>query len=426
MVAHHRHHHVARLVAVLALLSAVGAACSKDSESASTASSAPATDETVPCNGAPLRFTTIYSKTGPLAFLTVAKESEDGTRAAVLAVNKQCALGRPIEVEFCDDKSDPNEATRCGREAAADGSLALFGQSGNFESGPRAAGLPGVLTSGNTPFDLTAPNSFAATSGLTLVVGSVSAAKATGADDIVMVAFDSATTRAFVGQAQEIASSLGASVEPLFIPADTTDFAPVAAQINDDDPEAIGLLVTNPVALVNALADAGISAQDVPIVTGAGQFPPEVIEELGAKADGVYLVSQLTPPSETDNPGIQQMFAELEAAGVSREEAEASSSFLTTAWSQVHILADLLSTLPPEELATLDSAGLVELFASAGPVERPEYATFDFTTPAYPDIPVLASLRLWSREARVLRIEGGRYTSVSPFGDATQPFELDG
>jgi hypothetical protein len=151
-----------------------------------------------------------------------------------------------------------------------------------------------------------------------------------------------------------------------------------------------------------------------------------VIQELGAMADGVYLTTQVMPPSETENEGIQQMLAELEAAGVSRDKAQASSSFLTTAWSQIHILADVLSTLPLEELATLDSSGLVELFASTGPIDLPQYATFDFTTPAYPDIPVLASLRLWSREAMMLRIEDGKYTSVSPFGDATQPFELDG
>jgi hypothetical protein len=96
-----------------------------------------------------------------------------------------------------------------------------------------------------------------------------------------------------------------------------------------------------------------------------------------------------------------------------------------TAWSQVHIFADLVGKLPKEQIATLDSAGLVDVFKNAPPVSRPEYAPFDFSKNAYPDIKALSGLRLFSRQAMVLRVEDGGYKSVTPFGDATKPFKLE-
>ena len=82
------------------------------------------------CTGAPLKFTSIASLSGPLSFPSLTTEAQNGLQAALQAVNGECALGRPIEVVQCDDKGDPNEATKCGRQANDDGSIALFGSSG--------------------------------------------------------------------------------------------------------------------------------------------------------------------------------------------------------------------------------------------------------------------------------------------------------
>ena len=80
---------------------------------------------------------------------------------------------------------------------------------------------------------------------------------------------------------------------------------------------------------------------------------------------------------------------------------------MVTAWSNVHIFADLVGTLPKQQIASLDSDALVDVFKNAPPVSRPEYAPFDFSKNAYPDIPALSALRLFSREAMVLRVEDG-------------------
>jgi hypothetical protein len=162
----------------------------------------------------------------------------------------------------------------------------------------------------------------------------------------------------------------------------------------------------------------------VPIQTAVTLVPPEQIKELGAKADGIYLVTQVVPGSDTSNPGVKQMVKEFGEAGVDIDPSQSSPS-VVTAWSQVHIFADLVGKLPKEQIATLDSARLVDVFKNAPPVSRPEYAPFDFSKNAYPDIKALSGLRLFSRQAMVLRVEDGGYKSVTPFGDATKPFKLE-
>ena len=98
---------------------------------------------------------------------------------------------------------------------------------------------------------------------------------------------------------------------------------------------------------------------------------------------------------------------------------------MVTAWSNVHIFADIVGALPKQQIASLDSNTLVDAFKNAPPVSRPEYAPFDLSKNAYPDIPALSALRLFSREAMVLKVEDGGYKSVTPFGDATKPFKLE-
>jgi hypothetical protein len=412
-----------RILVAVALVAVVASACSSDDGGSSNASGG-STTTTRPCPGEPIKLTTMLSLTGPLTIESATQGTEDGLEVALKAVNGTCEIGRPIEIDICDEKSSPNGSTRCGREGASDGSLALFGSTGSFETGTTAANLPGILGAGASVFDLTNPRAFAPISALTLVVGGASASSAAGAKKALMVAIDSAITRTFMGTAVDVARQLGVDMDVLWVPPETTDWAPVAAQVAERDPQAIGVALPQMVPLINALDQEGITPDDVPIQTAVTLLPPEQIEQLGPKADGIYLVTQVTPPTDVDNPGIKQMLKEFAAAGVDIDPEQGSPS-VVTAWSNVHILADLLKTLPKEQIDTLDSNALVALMENAPPVSRPEYAPFDFSKNAYPDIPALSGLRLFSREAMVLRVEDGKYKSVTPFGDATKPFKLE-
>src|SRR4051812_9746186 len=147
-----------RSVGALALAAALLAGCGSSKDAANAGGAA--TTTTVPCTGSPLRLTTITGLTGPGAFPSVAPPLQGAYKADQQSVNATCELGRPLEIVVCDDKSDPNQATKCGRDAAGDGSLALFGNAGLYDTGTTAANLPAVLTNGATNFDLTNERSF--------------------------------------------------------------------------------------------------------------------------------------------------------------------------------------------------------------------------------------------------------------------------
>src|SRR5262245_14610144 len=193
-------------VAAFVAVACIAAGCSKSNSSGGGTA---ASTSNPACTGAPLKLTSIATLSGPLVDQNLVTEGQNGLQAALRAVNNECALGRPIQVDVCDDKMDPNEATKCGREAHDNGSLALFGSSGSFDGGTTAAALPGVLTAGGSVFDLTNAQSFPISSPLTLVVGGSATAAAANVKEGLMVSIDTAATRAFVGTAQDVAKNLG-------------------------------------------------------------------------------------------------------------------------------------------------------------------------------------------------------------------------
>jgi ABC-type branched-subunit amino acid transport system substrate-binding protein len=376
------------------------------------------------CSGKPLQFTSILSLTGPLSIPSLSTEAKDATAAAIKAVNSQCVLGRPIAVDLCDDKSDPNTAEQCGLEAKSNGSLALFGSSGTFTNGTNAAQLPGIFTAGGTVFDLTNPDSFSSSSGLTLVLGGAGVAAGLHVKENLLVVIGTNAAETFAADAQKVAQSAGVKVNTLFVPPTTTDYAPVAAQVAQANPKSIGIILTDVVPFLNALAANGITPKKVPMATAVTLMPPNVLRQLGSVANGMYLLTQQAPPSDSSNPGIQQMLKEFKEAGFPAS-ANSLSPASTAAWSNVQALVEVLQKLPKSEIATLNSSELVTAMKNSGPIDRPEAAPFDFSKIAFPEIKSLASFRIFTRDAMLVRVENGHYVSVSGFQDVTKPFKLN-
>jgi hypothetical protein len=175
---------------------------------------------------------------------------------------------------------------------------------------------------------------------------------------------------------------------------------------------------------MNALAADGITPKKVPILTAVTLMPPNVLHQLGSVANGMYLLTQQAPPSDTSNAGIKQMLKELKKAGFPAN-ADNLSPASTAAWSNVHALADVLEKLPKSEIATLTSANLVSAMKNAGPIALPEVAPFNFSKFAFPDVKSLTGFRIFARDAMLVRVVNGHYVSVSPFSDVTKPFKLN-
>jgi branched-chain amino acid transport system substrate-binding protein len=406
------------------VLSLAAAACGDDDAGDASEGSPETETLAVECTGEPIKLASLVNETGPLAFGTLAEEAQLGIDAAVHAVNGECALGRPIEVNPCDEKSDANESTACGREAAEDGTLAWIARTGLFSNGVDTAKLPGVYANGSSLWELTSPLALSSQSVISQLLACATFPIAAGLDDVLFVSAESPEAQGTMPTIQAMVEEIGGSADSLFYPPDTTDFAPFAAQVQERGPASICLVANEMVPMVNALADVGISADSFPIVSGAVLVPPHVLEELGDAADGMNLISQVVSPSETDNPGIADMLEELQAAGIDADESPISTETVYY-WSSIHTLVDALSELTAEQIETLDSSTLQEAVATYTPVERPEVAPYDFTEPAFSDTEALAAFRIFNRTALAVKVEGGGFVQLTDFVDVESPPELD-
>ncbi len=375
-----------------------------------------------PCPGEPLKFTSITILSGPLA--VGGNRAKVGTEAAVNAINRECTLGRPLEVKLCDDKGDANANLACGREAASDGSLAILGGTGSFDDGVTASGLPAIFGNGTSSFELTNEKAYSSVSGIALGMSGVTAVKARGAKDSSLV-FPDTPILQFAGQLlQQVAALLDLKVDPIYFPADTTDFAPIAAQISERNAESIGLLPISPVVMINALAAEGITPQDKTMVIPAAVFTPEVVKELGDKLNGMLVVSQTLPPTDVDNPGIKEFRAELKANGDDPDDPDIDFATVT-AWSNVKKLEGALLAATPEVRASLDSKSLVDAIVEH-PIDRPETAPYDFRKNQVPELPSLAGFRVFTRKVAVLQMQDGKYKMLSDgFIDIFDPPNID-
>ncbi len=396
------------------------AACSGSSKNATIAPTG-TTVPSKPCPGAPLKFTSIIALSGPLG--TGGDRSRVGLQAAVDGVNRTCALGRPLQVTVCDDKDDPNANIACGRKAGSDGSLAILGSIGSFDDGVTASKLPAIFVNGTSSFELTNKNAYSSVNGLALGVSATSAIKARGKTSSTLVLPDTPTFQ-FAGQLiVKLAGRLNVKVDPIYYPQETTDFAPVAAQISQANDQAVGMLPLNPVVVVNALAQEGITPANHDMVVPGGVITPDALKQLGAAANGMLVVSEAMPPTETSNKGIAEFRADMQADGKNPDDPNVDFSTVTS-WSNVKKLEGALLVAGPSVIASLDSKSVVDAVVNH-PVDRPEMAPYDFRKNAIPEVPELSGFRVFTRTVAVLQIENGKYNVLSDgFIDILKPPDL--
>jgi hypothetical protein len=376
------------------------------------------------CPGEPLRFTTISALTGGPTGGNNATRARIGIDAALGSINRGCALGRPIEVSVCDDGYDVNGSLACGREAADDGSLAILSFVGSFDDGAAASGLPGIFLWGTSAYELTNPNAYSSISGITVGMGGVSAAQAAGADDFLLVLPDSPALQFVAAQVEELADLIDIDLETIYFPTDATDYAPIAAQIAQRDPEAIGMLPVSPVVMINALAAEGITPEDHIMSIASIVMTPEVIDELGSALDGLLVVSPSLPPTATDDEGIAEFRADLEANGQDPDDPDIDFTTVVS-WSNLKKLEEVLLTLDPEQIESLDSQTLVDALV-AHPATRTETAPYDFSENQLPEFPGLSGFRVFTREVAILEMQDSRYEVLSDgFVDMLDPPPLD-
>jgi ABC-type branched-subunit amino acid transport system substrate-binding protein len=384
---------------------------------------APSQPDAAECRGEPLKFTSIAALTGPLGGAGAGR-ARIGLDAAIAAVNRECSLGRPLEVEICDDAADVNGNLACGREAASNGSLAILTSIGSFDDGVAASGLPGIFLWGTSAFELTNANAYSSISGIIVGMGGVSAAQAAGATDFLLVLPESPALQFVATQVEQMADLLEIELETIYFPSDTTDYAPLAAQIAERDPSAIGMLPVSPVVMINALAAEGITPESHIMTIASIVLTPEVVDELGDALDGMLVVSPTVPPTDTENAGIAEFRADLEANGQDPDDPDVDFNTVVS-WSNIKKLEASLLALGPSALASLDSQSLVDAIV-ANPAARPEAAPYDFRENQLPEFPDMAAFRIFTRDVVILELQDGQYEVVSDgFVDMLHPPTLE-
>ena len=403
-------------LSAVVLASALGLAACGSSSSSSTSSASG-------CSGSPLKVTTFFSLTGPLAIF--GNEVPDAASAAVKAVNSTCAMGRPLQVTVCDDQSTPNGSLTCGREAKQEGSLAVLGFSegaGGSDQGTTAAGLPALYTTAGAAWDNTSPLSYPTAQPPTRMAGVVKAAAALGAKTVMFAAVDVPGAHIQEQVAAKTAASVGITLQTTFFPLTTTDFAPIAASIVAKKPGAITFLMPQGDQFISALLNVGLNLSSTPIIINQGILTPKQQGELGSKINGTYEIGDVVPPSATSNAGIQQMQKEYQADGKSLSSS--ASIYAVGEWSAVHALVDALTPLGKAKIAKLNTASLLAQVKAYGTYKLPTLVPFDLAQPAVTNASEYGSARIFSLYQGVFQIENGVSQQVGQFQDLTKPFTL--
>jgi branched-chain amino acid transport system substrate-binding protein len=220
-----------RILAGLLVVTAALAACGSP-RSAATGGSA--------TNKAPVKVGLVYSRTGPLA--SYGKQYLDGFKAGLdYATNGTNKVGsRPVEYAEVDDAGDPAKAVAGAKDLIGQGYKILAGSTASgvaLQVSALAEQNKVVFVSGPAATDaITGAGKYTFRSGRQTWQDIRTAAAFLGdvqGKKVTVFAQDSAFGQANVAAVKAVLGAAGATVEPLLVPASTTDFTPFATKARD-------------------------------------------------------------------------------------------------------------------------------------------------------------------------------------------------
>jgi ABC-type branched-subunit amino acid transport system substrate-binding protein len=323
-------------------------------------------------------------------------DAEAGARAAVEAINDAGGInGRQLEWEFCNQKSDPNEAAACARKADADGVVAVVGQADAYSTSSlpilEQAGIPsyGMHSTGNA-IDRESPVAYPFHGG-TLVshIASIEAIKQLGGTRVQTVAIEvAASTNQIVLLEQAIERAGMEIAGNTTIPVSgVSDYAPFVQQIVDS--RADGVAFMSSVAVTSTMIQGihGVGASPT-FGYNAFSYGEAQVADLGEDAEGVVVASPYPSFRDTDVEAIQQFNKELDAVGVADDPSLRSPAGFN-AWLAVHSFADLAENMDGQVTAEsfkaeLDSVGEINLM---GVMDWNPSELGSLTNPDFPRIP---------------------------------------
>jgi len=338
----------------------------------------------------------------------------DGATAAVAAINEAGGVnGRPIELDECDSRLDPNAAADCARQAASGGYAAIVGSLTSTDAAivpvAEEAGIAMIGLIPTTAASYSSPNSFPIHQGSSVKAVALSRAVVeAGASKVSFLYLDVPSAAAFVpvleAGVEQNGAELGRSVG---VPAGAPDMSSYVANALSDGVDGVVLFTTagDAAKMVQAIRDSG--ADDV-VIGFAVSNANDLIDALGDDAEGLVTASSQRQVSETDHPGVAQYVEEMENAGLEPGNSEYSFN----SWASVHLFAEVAATL-----TDVTPEGVLEAMATATYDSGGLYPDLDFAEPVT-DLPISAGApRIFTSEVEFVTVEDGGLVPTSDFVD---------
>jgi len=297
--------------------------------------------------------------------------------AAVRGVNNRGGVnGRPIVVENCDDRTDPNQAQTCARKLVRDRVIATAANISAFSMVEAPildeAGIPQVGSEALSPEDLTLPTAFPLDGGIVhQLAGGIVGMKRRSLRSLFIATFDTPPGRIVAQTAAQLVRPAGITLAvPAYIPLAATDFAPYAQAAVQSKAEVVFPAMT-PAATVQFILAARRAGARFLILVPYGEFTPADIALMGGAAgptENDVQWSSLPPLSATDRfPALQTFQADMDAELAAGDEAAAPAlrnGGSLHAWLCVQIIARLAATLP-----TVDAPSMLQALRTAPAVD---------------------------------------------------------
>ncbi|MGI5518930.1 ABC transporter substrate-binding protein [Streptomyces sp. CA-106131] len=288
-----------------------------------------------------------------------APEQREGLQAAVDSINSAGGInGRPLQLEYCDGKFDPNAEISCARKLAAKKIVAAIDPFFAADASDTAykilddAGIP-QITRGTPVGRLTSTKSYLLSSGAPgWFYGEVASLVNDGARKIAILISPSPSAQ-FASQVMARAlDSIGVRhTTVVFDPKTDPTGATAAAKATADGVQGVTLSLTNAAipVVVSAMRHGGYTGE---IASCSCSFTPETIQALGANAEGIKVVSQIAFSTDTKNPGVGQYLSDLKKFGAGAPPKETG----LFAWSAVKLFAAVVKPLDKIDAASVTKA----------------------------------------------------------------------
>jgi len=315
-----------------------------------------------------------------------------------------------LEVLICDDESNPNISSECGRKAVKEGVVAVVGSNTGggdlYMPALTEAEIPSVGNMGRSVQELTSPFSYPIGGGIAVALAAMGYGLGENGATKIHAAIPA------TGNARILAGLfLNAGLARYDLTLDgETGFDPTAADITplvqstlEGGTDGIALLMTPDFINKYLLTLPNLGAAPL-LVSSTLVYSTTNFDIVGDAAEGMILAGQILPATYTDNPGVQRYHDDLDAIGA--DEARSQSGI--NAWAAVHVVAEIMQGMDPGDVDS--SAALIAAMESAGEIEFEPVPPFNWSEPISGYAP---AERVFSDHVVLSEIRDGRIVALS-------------